>query len=91
MWISEREKKNNFRKKYVLRGGKLENWVTELEPGKSHMSGNYFMLTHPKAEQPSLRALPSRGVEGSERPLDSSVSCSFTNQCYSASPTRGHI
>lgn len=33
--------KNNLRKSMFSAGGKLENQVTELEPGKIHMSGNW--------------------------------------------------
>lgn len=52
-------------------GGKSENQVTELEPGKIHASGNwsnenYFILTHLKAEcaRPKGCSSPSWKVAG---------------------------
>lgn len=75
-------------------GGKLENQVTELEPGKIHMSRNWSndsVLTHLKAEcvcPEDVLSPPGKRL-GAERPLGFSMSDSFTNQHYSTNCTRG--
>lgn len=90
--------KNNLRKSMFSEGEKLENQVTELEPGKIHRSGNwsaesilYEHIQRLNVPGPEDVLSPPGKWLGAERPLGFSVSYSFTNQRYSANRTRGLI